>query len=60
MAKSKSTVKSRAAQLRRFKALALEVQADESPDALDRAFARLDAKRIDTSKPAKRKAKRKG
>ena len=46
-------------QLGRFKALAREVEADESPGALDRAFGRLDAMKKEASKPAKRKAKRK-
>jgi hypothetical protein len=47
------------AQLRRFKDMALEVGADESPGALDRAFGRLDMKKKDTRQPAKRKAKAK-
>jgi hypothetical protein len=43
-------------QLQRFKELAREVEADESPDALDRAFARLDMKKKAPAKPAKRKS----
>ncbi len=47
-------------QLVRFKELAKELEADESPQALDRAFARLDTKKkIESRQPAKRKAKRK-
>ena len=39
-------------QLERFKAMAQEVGADESPEALDRAFGKLDPKkRKETSKP---------
>jgi len=45
-----------AEQLARFKEIALEVGADDSPDALDRAFSRLDMKK---KAPAKRKAKQK-
>jgi hypothetical protein len=36
-----------------------ELPADESPGARDRAFGRIDAKKIDTAKPVKRKPKRK-
>jgi hypothetical protein len=43
------------AQLGRFREMAREVEADESPHALDRAFARLDMKK---KAPAKRKAKK--
>jgi hypothetical protein len=47
-------------QLSRFKDLAKELEADESPHALDRAFARLDTKKkIESRQPAKRKTKRK-
>jgi hypothetical protein len=46
-------------QLQRFKELAREAGADESPGALDRAFGPIDAKRIETKKPAKRRAKAK-
>jgi hypothetical protein len=43
-------------QLKRFKEMAIEVGADESPDALDRAFGRIDAtKKIPV--PTKRKKK---
>ena len=43
-------------QLERFKAMALELGADESPDALDKAFSRLDTKTIaGTSKGKKPK-----
>jgi hypothetical protein len=47
------------AQLSRFKDLARELGADESPGALDRAFTNLDLKKTDSRKPAKRKAKKK-
>jgi len=54
MARKKVTDKR--AQLERFKDMAKEVEADESPDALDRAFARLDPKKT-IERPAKRKGK---
>jgi hypothetical protein len=47
------------AQLSRFKEMAIEVQADASPDALDRAFGRLDMKKKAIAKPAKRTTKEK-
>jgi hypothetical protein len=47
------------AQLARFKEMAREVEADESPGALDRAFGRLDTKKKDTRQPRQRKAKAK-
>lgn len=50
------TDKDKSQQLQRFKEMARELEADESPDALDRAFGRLDTKR---KLPAKRKTKRK-
>jgi hypothetical protein len=56
MKAKKSVSKDQAQQFERFKAMAREVEADESPDALDRAFARLDTKR---KLPAKRKSKAK-
>lgn len=40
-------------QLARFKEMAKEVQADKSPDALDRAFGRLDMKKK-AAEPEKR------
>lgn len=43
----------------RFKEISKEVEADETPQALDRAFARLDTKKKDTRQPAKQTAKRK-
>jgi hypothetical protein len=48
-----------AEQLRRFRDMAREIGADESPDALERAFSRLDTKKKDSSAPAKRKTSRK-
>jgi hypothetical protein len=45
------------AQLARFRKMAREVEADKSPGALDRAFARLDTKKKDKRQPAKRTAK---
>jgi hypothetical protein len=51
--------KDTAAQLQRFKEMALEVGADESPDALDRAFGRIDMRKKEIAKPAKRTAKEK-
>ena len=56
---NKTITVSAAAQLTRFKQLARELEADESPDALDQAFARLDTKKKETRQPAKRKAKAK-
>ena len=45
-------------QIDRFKRMAQELGADESPDALDRAFGRLDAKKKDNrDSPSKAKAK---
>jgi hypothetical protein len=52
---SKSKTGAQESQLERFKKMALEVEADESPGALDRAFARLDTKKKETRQPAKRK-----
>jgi hypothetical protein len=46
-------------QLQRFKEMAKELGADESPQALDRAFARLDTKKKEVEKPAKQRAKAK-
>lgn len=45
-------------QFDRFKQMAREVGADESPDALDRAFLKLDPKKKDAPMTAKRKTKR--
>jgi hypothetical protein len=43
----------------RFKELAREVEADESPDALDRSFARLDPRKTDPNRNKKKKKQRK-
>ncbi len=59
MVAKKTSKKSDVDQILRFKEAARELGADESPQALDRAFARLDTKKKETSTPAKRKAKRK-
>ena len=54
----KKAAPSDAEQSLRFKKIAKEVEADENPHALDRAFARLDTKKkIESRQPAKRKAK---
>lgn len=42
---------SRADQLKRFREMARELGADESPDALDRAFGQLDPKKKDVPQP---------
>jgi hypothetical protein len=56
----KKAAQSDADQSLRFKKMAKELQADESPHALDRAFARLDTKKkIESRQPARRKAKQK-
>ena len=55
----KNNPKSKSQQFLRFKEMAKELGADESPQALDRAFARLDMKKKETLQPEKRKAKRK-
>jgi predicted transcriptional regulator len=54
-----TTAKDKSQQLQRFKEMARELGADESPDALDRALARLDMKKKETAKLAKRTAKAK-
>lgn len=56
VAKTKSA-KDKAQQLLRFKEMAKELGVDESPQALDRAFGRLDLKKKETRQPAKRTAK---
>jgi hypothetical protein len=57
MKKQKSSDPDKSQQLLRFKEMAREVEADESPGALDRAFGRLDMKKKDTRQSAKRAAK---
>lgn len=52
---TRPAAKSVGQQLERFKAMAQEVGADESPDALNRAFARLDPKRKVAAKSVKPK-----
>ena len=42
-------------QLERFKEIAREVEADESPDALDRAFGKLDMRKKAPAKASKRR-----
>jgi hypothetical protein len=46
-------------QFLRFKEMAKELESDQSPGAMDRAFASLDTKKKSTDRPAKRTAKRK-
>jgi hypothetical protein len=46
-----------AEQIARFREMARQLEADESPHALDRAFARLDTKKKATPQPAKRISK---
>jgi hypothetical protein len=57
MTPKKRSSKDSGEQLSRFKTLAKELEADESPHALDRAFGRLDIKKKATRQPAKRRAK---
>lgn len=57
-AKENSSSKTRktpslADQLKRFREMARELEADESPDALDRVFGQLDPKKKDAPKPPK-------
>jgi hypothetical protein len=56
--RKKKVSASAAEQFVRFKEMAKEVEADESPGALDRALARLDTKKKQLP-PVKRKAKTK-
>lgn len=57
--KSRKKTPSPTDQLKRFQDMARELGTDESPDALDRAFGRLDTKKKEAPKPFKSKAKRK-
>lgn len=49
-----NTIEDQSKQFLRFKKIAKELQADKSPDALDRAFARLDTKKKEKA-PTSRK-----
>lgn len=57
MKKQKPSDPAKSQQLLRFREMAREVEADEAPGALDRAFGRLDMKKKDTGQTAKRAAK---
>ena len=54
---STSSMSTEKSQQDRFKAAAREVGADESDDALDKVFGKLDVKRKPEEKPAKPSAK---
>lgn len=57
MAKGKKKATDSEAQLARFREMARELEADESLDAMDRAFARLDMKKKEPRQSAKQKPK---
>jgi hypothetical protein len=58
MVSRKKKVADSAAQLARFREMAREVGADESPQALERAFAQLDPKRKWAPPAPKKRAKK--